>query len=57
MHWLRHTHGTRFAERGGEIDVLQANLGHADPRTSATYFQAQLERRQKQLERAFGITS
>jgi integrase len=53
-HWLRHTHATRFAERGGEIDVLQANLGHADPRTAANYYQAQLERRQKQLEKVFG---
>lgn len=54
MHWLRHTHGTRFAERGGDVDVLQANLGHSDPRTAAIYYQAQLERRQKQLEKAFG---
>lgn len=53
MHWLRHTHGTRFAERGGDVDVLQANLGHSDPRTAAIYYQAQLERRQQQLEKAF----
>ena len=35
LHWLRHTHATRFAERGGDLDVLQANLGHSDLRTSA----------------------
>ena len=54
LHWLRHTHATRFAERGGDLDVLQANLGHSDPRTSAGYFRAQIERRQAQLEKAFG---
>ena len=53
LHWLRHTHATRFAERGGDLDVLQANLGHSDPRTSARYFRAQIERRQEQLEKAF----
>lgn len=53
LHWLRHTHATRFAERGGDLDVLQANLGHSDPRTSAGYYRAQIERRQAQLEKAF----
>ena len=38
LHWLRHTHANRFAERGGDLDVLQANLGHSDPRTSARYY-------------------
>lgn len=55
LHWLRHTHATRFAERGGDLDVLQANLGHSDPRTSARYFRAQIERRQEQVELAFGV--
>ena len=54
LHSLRHTHATRFAERGGDVDVLQANLGHADPLTAAVYFRAQIERRQKQAEKAFG---
>lgn len=53
LHWLRHTHATRFAERGGDLDVLQANLGHSDPRTSARYYRAQIERRQEQVERVF----
>ena len=55
-HWLRHTHATRFAERGGDLDVLQANLGHSDPRTSARYYRAQIERRQEQVEMAFAAT-
>ena len=57
LHWLRHTHATRFAERGGDLDVLQANLGHSDPRTSAGYFRAQIERRQAQIEKAFAAQS
>jgi hypothetical protein len=35
-------------------DVLQANLGQADPRTTAGYYRAQEQRRQRQMERAFG---
>jgi integrase len=54
MHWLRHTHATRAAERAVPADVLQENLGQADPRTTARYYRAQLERRQKAIEKAFG---
>ena len=54
LQWLRHTHATRFAERGGGLDVLQANLGHSDPRTSARYYRTQIERRQAQVEKVFG---
>lgn len=44
-HWLRHTYATRAAEAGVPPDVLQAEMGHADPRTTAGYYTAQLERR------------
>ena len=54
LHWLRHTHATRAAEADAPADVLQAQLGHADPRTTARYFRAQDKRRQKELERVFG---
>lgn len=53
-HWLRHTHATRAAERGVGADVLQANLGHADPRTTAGYFKTQLDRRATEMERIYG---
>ncbi len=53
LHWLRHTHATRAAEREVPHDVLQANLGHADPRTTAGYFRAQHRRRLNALETAF----
>lgn len=53
-HWLRHTHATRAAEREVPLDVLQANLGQNDPRTTARYYQAQLERRQAEMERVYG---
>jgi integrase len=53
VHWLRHTHATRAAERGVPPDVVQAGLGHVDPRQTAAYYRAQMERRQKAMERAF----
>ena len=53
-HWLRHTHATRAAERPVPLDVLQANLGHADPRTTSRYFRAQMRRRQEEMEKVFG---
>ena len=55
-HWLRHTHATRAAERGVGADVLQANLGHADPRTTAAYFKTQLDRRASEMERVYGAS-
>ncbi len=53
-HWLRHTHATRAAEREVPPDVLQENLGQSDPRTTARYYRAQIERRQRAMEGAFG---
>ena len=53
LHWLRHTHATRAAEGEVSPDVLQANLGHADPRTTAGYYRAQERRRLEQMERVF----
>lgn len=52
-HWLRHTHATRAAERNVPPDVLQENLGQSDPRTTARYYRAQLQRRQGEIEKAF----
>lgn len=53
LHWLRHTHATRAAEARVPLDVLQANLGHADPRTTAGYYRAQERRRADQMEQVF----
>lgn len=53
-HWLRHTHATRAAERDVPADIVQANLGQSDPRTTAIYYKAQAERRRKAMEVAFG---
>lgn len=53
LHWLRHTHATRASEREVPADVLQANLGHADPRTTAGYYRAQQKRRRLAMEGAF----
>ncbi|WP_157271709.1 tyrosine-type recombinase/integrase [Azohydromonas aeria] len=54
VHWLRHTCGTRALERGTPLEVLQAQLGHADPRTTMRYARAQLQRVQDGMEQAFG---
>lgn len=56
-HWLRHTHATRAAEVGVPPDVLQANLGHSDPRTTAGYYKAQLDRRWVEMERVYGTST
>ncbi len=53
-HWLRHTCGTRAVERGTPLDVVQQQFGHADPRTTARYSSAQLERVQELMNAAFG---
>ena len=53
-HRLRHTHATRAAERQVPPDVLQENMGQSDPRTTARYYRAQIKRRHKEMERAFG---
>lgn len=44
---------TRAAERNVPADVLQENLGQSDPRTTARYYRAQLQRRQNEIEKAF----
>lgn len=54
LHWLRHTHGTRSAERGLSATDIQSNLGQADTRTATLYTRAQLDRRTALLEGAFG---
>ena len=54
LHWLRHTHATRAIEKNVPADVVQANLGHSDPRTTATYYRAQERRRMQALDAAFG---
>jgi site-specific recombinase XerD len=53
-HWLRHTFGTRALERQAPLEVVQRQLGHADPRTTMRYAKAQLERLQSEMDQAFG---
>ncbi|WP_239062015.1 tyrosine-type recombinase/integrase [Ideonella livida] len=53
-HWLRHTFGTRALERQAPLEVVQRQLGHADPRTTMRYAKAQLERLQAEMDAAFG---
>ncbi|ASM79216.1 integrase (plasmid) [Vitreoscilla filiformis] len=53
-HWLRHTCGTRALERRAPLEVVQRQLGHADPRTTMRYARTQLERLQNEMESVFG---
>ena len=52
QHWLRHTFATRSAEADVPPDVLQAEMGHRDPATTAAYYTAAQRRRQEAMERA-----
>jgi site-specific recombinase XerD len=52
-HWLRHTHGTHAVARGVPLDVLQANLGHESPATTAIYVKAEKGRRHRAVLAAF----
>ncbi len=52
QHWLRHTFATRSAEAGVPPDVLQAEMGHRDPATTAAYYTAAQRRRHEAMERA-----
>ncbi len=55
-HWLRHTFATRYAEGGGELSVLQAELGQADPQTTSRYYRAIAQHRRREMERIAGMS-
>ena len=56
-HWLRHTCGTRALERNAPLEVIQRQLGHADPRTTMRYARTQLETLQTAMDAVFGDQS
>jgi integrase/recombinase XerD len=39
-HWLRHSHATHAVERGAQIHLVQATLGHASVATNGRYLHA-----------------
>lgn len=53
-HWLRHTYGRQMAAQGVHIDVIRANMRHADISTTGIYVEPDLERRSDAVEQAFG---
>jgi integrase len=53
-HWLRHTHGRKFVEAGGDRGALRDNLGHASLVTTGIYDRSDVRRRRRELEKAFG---
>ncbi|MDR2709819.1 MAG: tyrosine-type recombinase/integrase [Burkholderiales bacterium] len=36
-HWMRHTYGSRLAEAGASVSIIQKNLGHANLQTTTVY--------------------
>lgn len=53
-HWLRHTFGTRATERDVPLLVVQAQMGHSDPKVTARYSMAQEHQIRDEMARAFG---
>ena len=53
-HWLRHTLGRVWADRGGDLRVLGEILGHSNPATTAIYSRADEKRRRQEFNKVFG---
>ena len=53
-HWLRHTHGRKFVEAGGDRGVLRQNLGYASDATTAIYDRSGAQHRRREVEKVFG---
>lgn len=53
-HWLRHTLGRVWADRGGDLRVLGEILGHSNPATTAIYSRADEKRRRSEFNKVFG---
>jgi site-specific recombinase XerD len=53
-HWLRHTFGRVWADRGGDMRALGELLGHANPATTAIYTRADEKLRRKELMKVYG---
>lgn len=51
-HWLRHTYAAHAVETM-PLEVLQAQLGHQSPATTAVYARAERTRKQTEVRRAF----
>jgi integrase len=53
-HWLRHTFATRAIERAVPMEVVQAQLGHANLSTTMNiYAKAPLDRQVRAISAAF----
>ena len=53
-HWLRHTHGRKFVEAGGDRGILRQNLGHASDASTAIYDRSAAKHRRRAVEKVFG---
>jgi len=53
-HWLRHTFGRMWADRGGDMRALGEVLGHSNPATTAIYSRASERLRRSEMRKVFG---
>lgn len=49
FHCLRHTHATRLREQGVGLDYIAARLGHSNMYTTARYYAAVTDKREKEV--------
>lgn len=53
-HWLRHTHGRKWVEAGGDRGILRDRLGHASIVTTGIYDRSDIRRQRGVVEKIFG---
>ena len=53
-HWIRHTHGRKWVEGGGDRGILRDRLGHASIVTTGIYDRSDMKRQRSVVEKLFG---
>lgn len=53
-HWVRHTHGRKWVEGGGDRGILRDRLGHASIVTTGIYDRSDMRRQRGVVEKLFG---
>lgn len=52
-HWFRHTHATTLLRSGAPLNLVQKQLRHSDPKTTALYDDSDVTELSKHVERLF----
>lgn len=53
-HWFRHGYATKLVKAGVPLSVIQGQLRHADPKTTAMYARVDLEQAAQMVDKVFG---